>query len=239
MKTGRRLTVILGLVLLAGTFGLQEARADTIYYSGTAEDLVGQEIVAGDKVFDLFAFGSSFGVDFGAVDVEIGIQDSDGQHFVTFDTAEFLADGFNGDVQIDFRVVTTGSQLIKAIGQGMGFGSADGGWATLGEVVHQDGFLAGTLLGSSTLSVPSDTADPPGEDFDILTLVEPSRVIYVSKDLNLRAEEGGRVGDFAFVDISRVRQTFMQTPVPEPASISLVGLGLGMLGLAGWRRRRS
>jgi len=81
-------------------------------------------------------------------------------------------------------------------------------------------------------------ADLPGDN-DILfdhTTFDPVMSVDVTKDINLFASGTGEVN---FATLSLVTQNFSETPVPEPATLSLLGTGLVMLGGAVRRRLKS
>ncbi len=46
-------------------------------------------------------------------------------------------------------------------------------------------------------------------------------------------------GDFFFADSTLTAYGFDKTPVPEPCTMALLGAGMGMVGLARYRKRRS
>ena len=74
------------------------------------------------------------------------------------------------------------------------------------------GAFGGTVAGYSHLSV-GDLSDPPAEASDLLNIVPPESVLYVTKDIRF----GVTSANGGFVSISQVAQSFHQ--VPEPTTI--------------------
>ncbi len=85
-------------------------------------------------------------------------------------------------------------------------------------------------VGQWTLMTFNTTAGSRASDHTIFT---PIGSIEVTKDINTAGGSNG------FASLSVVQDTFSQTPVPEPATIILLGLSLASIGVLRLRRRRA
>lgn len=156
-------------------------------------------------------------------------------YVLTFSSSEFSALSSAKDFSLAYKVSVLGSMKISAIDQFFTFGaSGAGGNVTISENVF-DGVPGGggVLVAYSSLNwMFNDTADPPIEAVGDLLNINPAlSEIWVEKDIRLAANREGQVS------ATTIRQSFHQVPqVPEPGTLGL--LGLGMLGIWLFRRRR-
>jgi hypothetical protein len=122
----------------------------------------------------------------------------------------FVSGGINSaDLLLNY-IVTANAGVINAIDQSY-TGSAINGLLAVNETAAIGGFN-GTVAGFSHLQ-PGDLSDPPAEASDLLNIVPPESVLYVTKDIRfgVTSAHGG------FVTISQVAQSFHQ--IPEPTTI--------------------
>ncbi|HKW30470.1 MAG TPA: PEP-CTERM sorting domain-containing protein, partial [Verrucomicrobiae bacterium] len=92
------------------------------------------------------------------------------------------------------------------------------------------GSFGGMIVGQSHLTA-LDVTDPPAEINDVLNIVPPQTLLYVTKDIALAAIAPAG----SLVTISQVSQSFHQ--VPEPGTILLGSVGGGLLLLLTLRRQ--
>ncbi len=230
MKMGmRRLAIVAAAVAVLGVF--QKAQADSMTL---AQLLNGGELVCGDKVFKNFKSFSSFGTG-GAT-----APSADEINVVCLNTGDVVEIGFQSaswsvnagqtmDTFFEFDVYVMGPAVITEVGAAFrGFSSSGGGSVHLDEAVFGSStFPYNPFLGTIGL----DTLTGPISDS--LALSEGYKMLHITKDLALDARQGGRAS------ISLFTQRFVQTVVPEPSSVVLLGMGATMLVGYGWRRRKS
>jgi hypothetical protein len=194
---------------------LQTAQA-TITLADLAPGGTISSISIDDKTFSGFGYTPSGLTSFDPTQVIVTATESGGIEYLTWSGNISVVSSGSGTAGLQLKyIVTANAGTINAIDQSYD-GSAQNGLLTVDETVAIGAF-GGQQVGKSHLDPgdPSDPnfSDPLTEANDLLDIVPPQTVLYVTKDIvfNLTSEAGG------FIIISRVTQSFHQ--VPEPTTM--------------------
>ncbi len=195
-------------------------------YTGTLADLAatGGSLTVGDKTFSGFSYVASSDLtsfDPSQITVMAGIG-SDGVYYLTWSGNIALATFGTAvaDLKLNY-IVSASAGSIVMIDQAY-TGSAQGGGLLAVDETAALGSFGGIIVGQSHLTA-LDVSDPPAEINDVLNIVPPQTLLYVTKDIALAAIAPAG----SLVTISQVSQSFHQ--VPEPGTLLLAGLGGGLL----------
>ncbi len=201
--------------------------------------------VIGDKVFSGFSgsstvIGEGLGVATPNSSIIVGVDPTGFNPGLTFQGGWNATNGQVNDTLIQYTVtVMEGGNPIEDASLGL-WGSGTVGFS--GVKIDETLCLGGSFgaLGCSSgdtdsLHVLDAPFDNPDVLFDHITFT-PVMTVDVIKDIQLSA---AGTGDFNWATLSLVTQNFSETPVPEPATLSLLGTGLIMLGGAVRRRLKS
>jgi hypothetical protein len=203
-------------------------------YTDTLADLAthGGTLSVGDKTFSGFSYlASSQLTSFDPTQITVTASiGSDGTYYLTWSGNIALATFATAaaDLKLNYIVMASGGS-ISMIDQAY-TGSAQGGGLLAVDETAALGSFGGQIVGQSHLTA-LDVTDPPAEINDVLNIVPPQTLLYVTKDITLAAGAPGG----SLVTISQVAQSFHQ--VPEPDSMLLGSLVGGLLFLLGLRRR--
>jgi hypothetical protein len=194
-----------------------------------AQLAAGQTLSIGDKTFSGFGYTASGLTSFDPNNIKVTATESGGIDYLTWSGNISLTSGSTAtaDLLLNY-IVTANPGTINMIDQSY-TGSAINGLLAVDETAAIGAF-GGPVAGYSHLQI-GDFSDPPPEAGDILNIVPPETVLYVTKDLGfgVTSERGG------FISISQVTQSFHQ--VPEPSAMLLGSLGGGLLLFLRLRRQ--
>ena len=230
--TREKLITIFAVTTMAAM--MQTAQA-TITLADLAAN--GGAISIGDKTFSGFSYTESGLTSFDASQIDVNVyQDSSGVDYLTWSGNVSLATlgTTTADLKLNY-IVTASAGAINMIDQAY-TGSAHGGGLLAIDETVAIGSFGGTVVGNSHLAA-LDLSDPPAEANDLLNIVPPQILLYVTKDISLAAI----APPGSFVTISQVTQSFHQS-VPEPTTIiagALLLLPFGASTLRILRRNRT
>jgi hypothetical protein len=199
--------------------------------STLAQLAAGQTLSIDDKTFSGFSYTPSGLTSFDPSAIIVSVsQDASGIDYLTWKgNISYAGSGVLGSADLLLNyIVTANAGTINIIDQAY-TGSALHGLLAIDETAAIGAF-GGTVVGYSHLQI-SDLSDPPAETNDVLNIVPPESVLYVTKDIAF----GATSPNGGFITISQVTQSFHQ--VPEPGAMLLGSLGGGLLLLLRLRRQ--
>jgi hypothetical protein len=176
-----------------------------------AQLAAGGTLSIGDKTFSGFSYTPSGLTTFDPSQIIVTATEGGGIDYLTWSGNISLVSGgpATADLKLNY-IVTANAGTINMIDQSY-TGSAINGLLAVDETAAIGNF-GGTVVGYSHLE-GGDLSDPPAEGFDLLNIVPPETVLYVTKDIafGVTSINGG------FITISQVAQSFHQ--VPEPTTM--------------------
>lgn len=183
-------------------------------------------LTIGDKTFSNFDYLAVGLSGFDATTIQVTASVVGDVYYLTWGGQIALATtGFGlADLKLNYTVTASVQPGIIMIDQSY-TGSAQGNGAFL--AVDESVYAGQVIVANSHLEA-FDLSDPFAEVGDDLIVDPPQMTLDVTKDIQFGIVDGG------LVTISEIKQSFHQ--VPDGGS-SLLLLGLGLLGLAGIRRK--
>jgi hypothetical protein len=222
----RRLVLVAAVVAVVGAG--QAAQAGSSY---TLQELLdGQSLVVGDKVFTNFRNFIGIGGAPSASNITVTGQIGTGGFVELFFTSAgwFVSSGQFMDTSFAFDVLVAAPNAIKRVEAALLASSTSGtGQINFDESIYEydPSTFPTNLIGDIGLTKP---AGPTAGGLDL----KPFRTkLTIYKDLALIGGPNG------FASISVLGQRFIQTVVPEPSSVVLMGLGVTLMAGYAWRRR--
>ncbi len=189
------------------------AMIPTVQASITLAQLAaGGTLTIDDKTFSGFSYLPSGLTSFDPNKIIVTATESGGIDYLTWSgNISYVSGGVGtADLVLNY-IVTANGGVINKIDQAY-TGSAINGLIAVDETAAVGAF-GGRVAGFSHLQV-GDMSDPPAEASDLLDIIPPESVLYVTKDIafGVTSPNGG------YITISQVTQSFHQV-VPEPTTM--------------------
>ena len=232
-KQAKRLAITILAFALTSAVGVSSLFAQV--YTDTLADLINpngnyNSLTIEDKTFSDFNIVGSGLTSFDPANIIVTVYANNGIDYLTWQgNISFTGGGpSTADLLLNY-VVSASAGSIDMIDQAYTGTATGNGLLAITETVATGSF-GGTIVGDSQLS-NYDLSDPPAEFNDILNIVPPQTLLYVTKDIALAIPNTS----LTLVTISQVTQSFHQ--VPEPGTALLGSLGGGWLLFLKWRRQ--
>jgi len=236
------------IIVLAVVCGASlKTQATIVEFPMTLEEIIegDNRFEYGDKIFsdfDMKVISSTPGYDPDKSSITVEPVEFNGVLGLVFQSAWGVTDGEYLDVQLDFKVSVAGwsERSIIGVDNNMLNSTAAGeqvvgqnSQATISESVFSNEPLSPHPNNIAKLDT-FDLADPGIDQLHDHASFAPIKEIYVTKDIYLYASSD-ELGDYGVANLSQFTQWFHQTPVPEPMTMVMLGMG----GLLVARKKRN
>lgn len=220
------LLTIFGLAATAMTALATPVCSNNVTDNGSTYFGGGYSCQIGDLLFSNFTYTASGTNPISAGQITVDTVTNDGVG-LSFHAPWTAGSGMTSDGTIDFTVtVLSGGGLIEDFGLAQTSGTAGDGTASVAE--RGCGPAPCDATGGSIYVLTFQDNTSSGTDAQGETTFSGYDSVSVEKDISVDGNTG-------FATISVVQDTFSQ--VPEPLSMGLMGGGLALIGLVGFRRR--
>lgn len=195
-------------------------------YTDTLADLINpngnhNSLTIDDKTFSQFGIVGSGLTSFDPANIIVTAYVNNGIDYLTWQgNISFTGGGpSTADLLLNY-VVSASAGSIDMIDQAYTGTATGNGLLGITETVATGSF-GGTVVGDSQLS-NLDLSDPPAEMNDLLNIVPPQTLLYVTKDIVLAIPNTS----LTLVSVSQVTQSFHQVPEPGPVLLGCLAGGL-------------
>jgi hypothetical protein len=155
--------------------------------------------------------------------VGVSVIQTPGNEGFSFDPGFTVGANQTQDVTLTFVVTAAPGTTISDL-----YINFDGSYSGTGSTRFSEEYCTGVGTGCNVFSVSN-----PNGDLSEEISIAPTTTLYITKDFGVNGGTDGSAG------ISQVINQFSNTSsVPEPASLSMMGIGLLGLGLIGRRKRK-
>jgi hypothetical protein len=215
------LASIFALVATASMASAAVASCDNV---GVPVNVVGLTVTCGGLTFSNFSVVNAANAAGASIDL-ISATFVNGTAFLNFNPNMAAAAGSYQDIQLFFTVTGGINQIDLGVG---------GSRATIVETVCSAPYSGAGICGGTQLSTATVYSNTPNQPIyaDPFAFTTP---VYIFKDIQVDGRQSAIFGAPANGALSGFSQSF-HTAVPEPMTLSMMGLGLLGLGLA--RRRQ-
>src|SRR3974390_1624179 len=198
-------------------------------YTDTLADLINpngvySSLTIDDKTFSHFSIVGSGLTSFDPANIIVTAYVNNGIEYLTWKgNISFTGGGpSTADLLLNY-VVSASAGSIDMIDQAYTGTATGNGLLAITETVATGSF-GGTVVGDSQLS-NYDLSDPPTEFNDVLNIVPPETLLFVTKDITLAIPNS----NLTLVTVSQVTQSFHQVPEPDPTLLGCLAGGLLLL----------
>jgi len=215
-----------GMLAFALTSAVGSSSLLAQVYTDTLADLINpngvySSLTIDDKTFSHFSIVGSGLTSFDPANIIVTAYANNGIEYLSWrGNISFTGGGpSTADLLLNY-VVSASAGTIDMIDQAYTGTATGNGLLAITETVATGSF-GGTVVGDSQLS-NYDLSDPPAEFNDVLNIVPPETLLFVTKDISLAIPNS----NLTLVTVSQVTQSFHQVPEPDPMLLGSLVSGL-------------